>query len=241
MNLNQSVAKLNATGQRSGDLLPYAAESLRRANDMSRLGQAEHVRFAKHIHVLCQLAAMDGRQHLVDDQIDVTRTIRAELFRNLVRAQECWHDANHIVEAPRYLKNFCLVDQREPVARFNFNGGCSVPDRPAEPNARTCFQFIFRGRPGLPYRGQDSTAAGGNGLIRFAAGPPFKRVSRSRLAAPNSSRATSPRRSTDPSGLVRTTIFSNSATELSRPWVWMLSCSCCSFEIGRAPMRPTAA
>ena len=31
VNLNQAVARLNATGQRSGDLLPYAAESLRRA------------------------------------------------------------------------------------------------------------------------------------------------------------------------------------------------------------------
>ena len=31
VNLNQAVAKLNATGQRSGDLLPYAVESLRRA------------------------------------------------------------------------------------------------------------------------------------------------------------------------------------------------------------------
>jgi hypothetical protein len=29
VNLNQAVAKLNATGQRSGDLLPYAAESIR--------------------------------------------------------------------------------------------------------------------------------------------------------------------------------------------------------------------
>jgi hypothetical protein len=28
----QAVAKLNATGQRSGDLLPYAAESLRRVH-----------------------------------------------------------------------------------------------------------------------------------------------------------------------------------------------------------------
>jgi hypothetical protein len=31
VNLNQAVAKLNATGQRSDDLLPYAAESTRRA------------------------------------------------------------------------------------------------------------------------------------------------------------------------------------------------------------------
>ena len=31
VNLNQAVAKLNATGQRSGDLLPYAAESIRKA------------------------------------------------------------------------------------------------------------------------------------------------------------------------------------------------------------------
>jgi hypothetical protein len=31
VNLNQAVARLNATGQRSSDLLPYAAESVRRA------------------------------------------------------------------------------------------------------------------------------------------------------------------------------------------------------------------
>jgi hypothetical protein len=31
VNLNQAVAKLNATGQRSADLLPYAVESMRRA------------------------------------------------------------------------------------------------------------------------------------------------------------------------------------------------------------------
>ena len=31
VNLNQAVARLNATGQRSGDLLPYAGESMRRA------------------------------------------------------------------------------------------------------------------------------------------------------------------------------------------------------------------
>jgi hypothetical protein len=31
VNLNQAVAKLNATGQRSADLLPWAAESARRA------------------------------------------------------------------------------------------------------------------------------------------------------------------------------------------------------------------
>ena len=42
VNLNQAVAKLNATGQRSGDLLPYAAESLRRAERLDRA--AEEVR-----------------------------------------------------------------------------------------------------------------------------------------------------------------------------------------------------
>ena len=51
----------------------------------------------------------------------------------------------------------------------------------------------------------------------------------------------SPRRSTEPSGLVRMTICSNSATEARRPLVWMLSCNCWSLEIGRAPIRPTAA
>ena len=42
VNLNQAVAKLNATGQRSGDLLPYAAESLRRAEHLD--AAAERVR-----------------------------------------------------------------------------------------------------------------------------------------------------------------------------------------------------
>jgi hypothetical protein len=42
VNLNQAVAKLNATGQRSADLLPYAAESMRRAQRLD--AAAENVR-----------------------------------------------------------------------------------------------------------------------------------------------------------------------------------------------------
>jgi mobilization protein NikA len=44
VNLNQAVARLNATGQRSGDLLPYARESLRRAEMLT--SAAEDVRKA---------------------------------------------------------------------------------------------------------------------------------------------------------------------------------------------------
>jgi hypothetical protein len=40
VNLNQAVAKLNATGQLSGDLLPYARESLRRADSLDRAAEA---------------------------------------------------------------------------------------------------------------------------------------------------------------------------------------------------------
>lgn len=42
VNLNQAVAKLNATGQRSGDLVPYAVESLRRVERLD--AAAEQVR-----------------------------------------------------------------------------------------------------------------------------------------------------------------------------------------------------
>jgi hypothetical protein len=42
INLNQAVAKLNATGQRSADLLPYAAESIRRVERLD--AAAENVR-----------------------------------------------------------------------------------------------------------------------------------------------------------------------------------------------------
>jgi hypothetical protein len=39
VNLNQAVAKLNATGQRSDDLLPYAAESIRRARRLDAVAE----------------------------------------------------------------------------------------------------------------------------------------------------------------------------------------------------------
>ena len=44
VNLNQAVAKLNATGQRSGDLVPYAAESFRRAERLDAV--ADEIRKA---------------------------------------------------------------------------------------------------------------------------------------------------------------------------------------------------
>jgi hypothetical protein len=44
VNLNQAVARLNATGQRSGDLVPYAAESMRRAERLDAV--ADEVRKA---------------------------------------------------------------------------------------------------------------------------------------------------------------------------------------------------
>ena len=39
VNLNQAVAKLSATGQRSGDLVPYAEESVRRAARLEEAGE----------------------------------------------------------------------------------------------------------------------------------------------------------------------------------------------------------
>ena len=42
VNLNQAVAKLNATGQRSGDLLPYAEACMRRVDHLDEI--AEQVR-----------------------------------------------------------------------------------------------------------------------------------------------------------------------------------------------------
>jgi len=39
VNLNQAVAKLNATGQRSDDLVPYAAESARRARRLDAVAE----------------------------------------------------------------------------------------------------------------------------------------------------------------------------------------------------------
>lgn len=39
VNLNQAVAKLNTTGEPSGDLLPYAAESIRRARRLDAVAE----------------------------------------------------------------------------------------------------------------------------------------------------------------------------------------------------------
>ena len=40
VNLNQAVAKLNTTGQRSGDLLPFAAECVQRAERLDAAAEA---------------------------------------------------------------------------------------------------------------------------------------------------------------------------------------------------------
>ncbi len=47
VNLNQAVAKLNATGQRSGDLLPYAKESLRRVDLLDAAADELRVRLRR--------------------------------------------------------------------------------------------------------------------------------------------------------------------------------------------------
>ena len=44
VNLNQAVTKLNATGQRSRDLLPYAAACLRRAERLDAVAEEIHRR-----------------------------------------------------------------------------------------------------------------------------------------------------------------------------------------------------
>ena len=49
VNLNQAVAKLNATGQWSGDLLPYAEESVRRAARLEAAGEDLRTRFLRAI------------------------------------------------------------------------------------------------------------------------------------------------------------------------------------------------
>ncbi|MGH3191891.1 MAG: plasmid mobilization protein [Streptosporangiaceae bacterium] len=49
VNLNQAVAKLNATGQWSGDLVPYAEESVRRAARLEAAGEDLRKRFLRTI------------------------------------------------------------------------------------------------------------------------------------------------------------------------------------------------
>ncbi len=49
VNLNQAVAKLNKTGQWSGDLLPYARESDRRAARLEAAGEHLRKRFLRAI------------------------------------------------------------------------------------------------------------------------------------------------------------------------------------------------
>src|ERR1700730_8918830 len=74
-----------------------------------------------------------------------------------------------------------------------------------------------------------------------AAGAPFARLRRSSVLAPRSTRATSFTRTTDPSGLARTMMFSNSSVRVSRPSVVMVSWSCWRSGVGDDPIRPSAA
>ena len=64
----QAVAKLNATGQRSGDLLPYAAESIRRATPRAAL-----------LSTLANQAALAIETALLHDEM----TRQAEFRRDL--------------------------------------------------------------------------------------------------------------------------------------------------------------
>ncbi len=63
----------------------------------------------------------------------------------------------------------------------------------------------------------------------------------SEICAPSSTRATSLTRTTEPSGLARTMMFSNCSASVSRPWVVIVSWNCWSAASGAAPIRPTAA
>jgi hypothetical protein len=49
VNLNQAVAKVNATGQWSGDLPRYAEESIRRADRLEKAGEELRTRFLRVI------------------------------------------------------------------------------------------------------------------------------------------------------------------------------------------------
>ena len=69
----------------------------------------------------------------------------------------------------------------------------------------------------------------------------MKVENRSEDLAPSSTRATSRTRTTDPSGLARMMMLSNSLTLVSRPLVLMVSWNCWSCETGAAPIRPTGA
>jgi hypothetical protein len=74
-----------------------------------------------------------------------------------------------------------------------------------------------------------------------AAGAPLNREWRSDDRAPISTRATSLIRTTEPLGFVRSTMLANSSGCVSRPFVLIVNCSCCSLVTGAAPMRPSAA
>ena len=73
------------------------------------------------------------------------------------------------------------------------------------------------------------------------AGLPSSRLKLSEFCAPISTRATSLTRSSEPSGLARTTMLPNSSGVVSRPLVCTLNWNCCWSLIGCAPMRPTGA
>jgi hypothetical protein len=79
------------------------------------------------------------------------------------------------------------------------------------------------------------------GAWREKDGEPLKRLKVSEDCAPSSTRATSRTRTSDPSGLARTTMLSNSFAVDRRPIVSSGNCRCCSGPDGWAPIRPNAA
>ena len=89
--------------------------------------------------------------------------------------------------------------------------GRIVGDLPLKVFRKRFREFVHLGWIGV--HGAIAFAPGVWYMASAAAALPLSLVSRSRFAAPSSTRATSPSRSTEPSGLVRMTIFSNSSAE----------------------------
>jgi hypothetical protein len=72
-------------------------------------------------------------------------------------------------------------------------------------------------------------------MAMIDAGFPFIRPICLYVSAPSSMRATSPRRTAEPSGLRRTTIFANSSGVRSLPWDLTAYVNSCPFGAGSAP------
>jgi len=122
---------------------------------------------AKYIHRVRQSLRGDGRDHLGTDAPHVLVAASCELGRHRVSAEErrFQREGAQARELVRGTQLFALVFEREPISRFDLNGGHTLGEQGIEARERCSNQLGLLGRPGRSHRRENAAARARDCLV----------------------------------------------------------------------------